>query len=120
MNHLKKLGIWICIIAGVIFGSIALWPYLNYGNSEYWHQKGSSLRHKKSHEEALEIYTHLTRLDSTDVTAWDSKADILYRLKRYNEASASYDRLLSIDPNNHNAALLKLNHWDSQVSQWKQ
>ena len=107
MKYLKKLGIWISIIAGVIFGSIALWPYLNYSNSEYWHQKGSSLRHKKSYEEALKIYTHLTNLDSTDIAAWDSKADILYRLKRYNEASESYDRVLAIEPNNHNAALLK-------------
>ncbi len=107
MNHFKKLCIWISIIAGVVFGSIVLWPYLNYSNSKYWHQKGSTLKHEKAYREALEIYIHLTNLDSTDVTAWDSKADVLYRLKRYEEAVAAYDRLLAIDPNNHNAALLK-------------
>lgn len=107
MNYLKKICIWVSIIAGVVFGSVILWPYLNYSNSEYWHQKGSKFESEESYEEALKVYTHINKIDSTDATAWNSKADILYRLKRYNEASESYDRVLAIDPNNHNASLLK-------------
>lgn len=107
MNYFKKLCVWLGITAIVIFGSIVSWPYLNYNNSEYWHQKGSRLEQQESYEEALKAYTHLTNLDSTDVVAWNSKADILYRLKRYNEASESYDRVLTIEPNNHHVALLK-------------
>lgn len=107
MSYFKKICIWLGIITVVILGSIVLWPYLNWGNSKYWHDKGSRLQREKSYMEALGVYEHLTALDSTDHTAWNFKADILYRLRRFNEASESYDRVLAIDPDNHNASLLK-------------
>ncbi len=107
MNYLKRICIWSGIVAGIVFGSIVLWPYLNYDNHEYWHNRGLQLKQEKSYTEALEVYEHLTALDSTDLGAWDSKADVLYRLGRFEKAIQSYDRVLAIDPENHNASLLK-------------
>ena len=107
MKFVKNVITWIGIVFGVVLGSAILWPYLNYGNAEYWRKEGSRLLRKKSYERALEVYDHLNALDPVDVDAWDSKADILYRLKRYGEAIESYDKVLSFDPENYNAALLK-------------
>lgn len=107
MNYLKRVCIWTSVVGVVVFGSIFSWPYLNYNNREYWHQKGSRFESKESYEEALKAYTHMVRIDSSDAASWHSKADVLYRLKRFGEASESYSHVLAINPDNHNAALLK-------------
>lgn len=107
MRVINKVFAWLGIVVIVVVGSAILWPYLNYGNSEYWRKKGSRLLHEESYEDALEVYVHLTALNSRDIDAWDSKADVLYQLKRYGEAIETYDQVLSLDPDRHNAAFFK-------------
>lgn len=107
MRIVKAIFIWTGITLGVVLGSFVAWPYLNYWNVKYWHKKGARLVRKQSYERALEVYIHLTVLDSNDVDAWDHKADILYQLKRYKEAIESYNRVLVLNSVDQNAALLK-------------
>lgn len=107
MALIKKMLTWIGIVSVVILGSIFLWPYLNYGKIEYLHKEGARLKREESYTEALEIYEYLIDADSTDIDAWDSKADVLYLSKYYEKAIESYDQVISLDPQNYNAMLFK-------------
>ena len=62
------------------------------------------LTRKKDMNKALECYEKASILIPNDANVWFQKACVLSALKRYNEAIASFEAVLKIDPNNYKAS----------------
>ena len=73
-------------------------------------EKAEDLLEEERFEEALEVFDAVVRENPRDIEAWFNRSEVLRLLGRADEASASLDRILEIDPK-HKATIRELaNH----------
>ncbi|MYC15490.1 MAG: tetratricopeptide repeat protein [Gemmatimonadetes bacterium] len=107
MQKIKSFFLWVGIVLAVVIGSTLIWPYLNYANSEYWHNRGRAFYEKKNYEKALKAFEHAISLDPEDTSAYQWKAAVFLKLESYNQAIDAYDQILAYSPDNPKIVLLK-------------
>lgn len=107
MEKIKSFFLWVGIVLAVVIGSTLIWPYLNYANSEYWHDRGRTFYKKKNYEKALKAFEHAISLDPKDTSAYQWKAAVFLEMESYNQAIDAYDQILAYSPDNPKIVLLK-------------
>ena len=107
MQKIKSFFSWVGIVLAVVIGSTLIWPYLNYANSEYWHNRGRAFYEKKDYEKALKAFEHAISLDPKDTSAYQWKAAVYLATESYNQAINAYDQILAYSPDNSKIVLLK-------------
>ena len=107
MQKIKSFFSWVGIVLAVVIGSTLIWPYLNYANSEYWHNRGRAFYDKKNYEKALKAFEHAISLDPNYTSAYQWKAAVFLKLESYNQAIDAYDQILAYSPDNPKIVLLK-------------
>jgi len=70
-------------------------------------RKGNALLDLGRFEEALQAYDEAIRLESDNEWFWLNKGVALLELRRYKEADTVFAKVLSINPNNDDARVLR-------------
>ncbi len=107
MQKIKSFFLWMGIVLAVVIGSTLIWPYLNYANSEYWHNRGRAFYDKKNYEKALKAFEHAISLDPNYTSAYQWKAAVYLATESYDQAIDAYDQILAYSPDNPKIVLLK-------------
>ncbi len=67
-------------------------------SSQYWLNQGYSFENRKQLDEALAYYEIATAVDPDRVQGWYVVGRALFNLKRYEEATVAYERILVLNP----------------------
>ena len=100
VNGLRNKIKWICnsCLALILTGSILLLTCegAQDNTTDYWMNQARDLGHKGMHEEALQAYDEVLKLDPKNVTALLRKASDLGSMGRENESLSVYEKALAI------------------------
>jgi tetratricopeptide (TPR) repeat protein len=72
-------------------------------DAAYWLSQTARDYSNGSYSFALDDIENYLEMNSSDVNAWNTKANILLKMKRYNEAVECFDQVIALDSFNANA-----------------